>query len=52
VESACIRRRSAKRGKWEQGAGGDNPGGALQLGVGGGERLDLRDKGLAASRVE
>lgn len=28
------------------------PGGALQLGVGGGERLDLRDNGLAASRAE
>lgn len=27
-------------------------GGALQLGVGGGERLDLRDKGLAAFRAE
>lgn len=28
------------------------PGGALQLGVGGGERLDFGDKGLAASRAE
>lgn len=37
-------------GKGRPGVG--RPGGALQLGVGGGERLDYRDKGLAASGAE